>query len=1020
MKKRFLSTIVGLSLCAWGFLAPPMAHALETESITDFLGLNEVPYIQGQYQPLELVFPVPPEEDFEVEISVPAPEFPYESGQTYSFPLDQEQETEGLIINLRLSASDQFKFEVFAPDGTTQTNFQSSSIIVEDPSMGVYSFRLDSVHPISYSLTVKTAEWVLPYQDYPDALLLAGPEETFSDSQWQTVQDFLEKEGHLLVVSNDFVGEYYDLYFYDYTLSRTLTTKEIVMGLGPFHGETLEIIENAAPLDNCTELSYLHIEEGSILKTFYCLNASSRPYRITFASEDLFELKTVGTEDLRNLIVDILQPLTPFTVGKPEVEETTGGGLDLFSLSLKSYAIPLLTLLNAFLLFSFFSLLFPRIAFGLLHVFGVDVRTEDRTCWSGHVVAHLRGLRRFAQHSPIMAFLGFYVFVFLLWELGSFVLSFATRFQLLLGATIFLGLSVAFFYWIFPEDLKRYFKFFSEQKLVIRSRLSRSQKVTSFLAFIFISTLFLYDFFFIHHWTPWVFLAAFLLGLFNFCCFESEKFIFTRLEQLSLYVASGLILALPFALVVQLMLPQFFALESQELYEMHAYDANTTTMELIGSGGSNLNGYAWEAAGGYLFVPSHPVSSFYVYWKPSKDILSRGTLSIDFKALLKGNGRISISPTQSLLNLFVFNENRLAMVPDAKNLVRVHSLGNIHFYRKKSSAIFSIDPLDSWQDIVLNHFPDNSSIGLSIPGESSDLSVFSRDDYEGLNEGESLQSISTNLVVPDDPFYTYLVDGLRLEMRMINYDSEYHSGTFTLRNADGETVHEIPFEVSANEWEGETFLFEHSSLSEGIYAFSFDFDLEEGEEYCKGCSDIFIKQISLNSPKLVLNSSYLRSQGADVLYFRYVGVPLYYRSPNGQSFMELEGGLRGLSGVLSSLAELTYAGDQLYKIYLPSQIDGELYTMEDSSNVMFYSFTEDSWFNPYRFTFTPINETNDFVIAEHEEPFYSLEGEQGWTWVERHFDWNVLDSEGVFFKFEFEEPSPSHFIILDAIEINVN
>jgi hypothetical protein len=542
---------------------------------------------------------------------------------------------------------------------------------------------------------------------------------------------------------------------------------------------------------------------------------------------------------------------------------------------------------------------------------------------------------------------------------------------LLLGSLIIWVISR----WLWTP-LKALVKTRHQETILWGRKLSETDRNRIFLVFSLSSVYFLYDFFIFNRWTSWFFLIPLCFGIAAHYSINSRPTKWGKKLNKKIWGIYALILLIPVFVALGRMNSQ---IKSDNVFSLNLIERSNHYFSLTNTTNGNINGNIWGIAeAAYLF--------------------SAGPIQLNFRL------PAFISPDEILLRTHMrssdpikirarSNQNAPSYFSEPINsFVHLESLDDVEIYRKKSSPVVSSSNQDSeWLSYIDDEFPQDTSFGLmgDIDLNEND---FLLENFDAQEAPEAVKYLM-NLAPSGGTFYAYLEESLDLLIAFddlsgdVDVDFPSMNGTPTIERNDTDKTIRATMD----------------NLTPGIYYFSIE----------PKNSNSIVSSLSLNSNHLVFRTDELVSYEDDLHFMPISDLYLSYESEvTGVEFSQLPGSaFIGPENESHESFGFLKIDHRMYSLNFPA-IKSQL----SASSPVIYSFTESSWFNPFKYNFSTSSSNNDYLITrDYNGPF---EQEDDWILFEDFFEVSPLNGQ-IQFEIDFVDPRADTWMMIRDFEIEI-
>jgi hypothetical protein len=913
--------------------------------------------------------------------------------RTYSFSLTRPSNLLSFDINPLSNKITSVDLRLESPSGEMQHLYGSSPFNLPVSEIGEYKLTINGDNFDDYELSVDSYSWelnlalLLPHETY----FLIEPGMNFSGRQLQAIDAYLETGGNVISISNSQFSKRHDVFDTNYHFEKTPETEY----LSPLTDQEIEVFEYAPLAANCMDLTSMPLEEYSLLSRFYCLN-NNVPHTISFVSQDLFG-DDPKMSPLQSQLVTALNPLEEYL--PPEPSDVSLGLLIEWSHFFGQYSSAVYFILVSLVVFVFL-MLFPN-----LSQFTVSLLFDYKNALTHHwapLRKSLDSVRNWCRRHVFLLFsllvLGSFVALIssfvsfntelllpLLLALFDFTFKISSIYLLYLGAL--LSIVSLFLIWTYPERLRVYKQFVLDMGNTLTKNLSRFHRLALFFSFC-ISAIFLgYYWVLASYFSVSFLLLVLVLGFLSYMSFQSKEssFVVTERETFYLKLFQALAVLLP---VLTIALSFYFSgnfLTIDQSYISMKANSNHPDIVTVREHSPDHPLTGWLLPDGSVWFTSPLALTVKL---PSFINVKKAALSAKLRSnrILFAGSQYVDSRGTSFFNPYLSRTSKFKTFEDS----------NVSLYRNVSApSLPSTKTKDlRWQDYVNDNLPEQSFFNAL-----TFTSPFHADDFidTTTKHPAGVIDLDTNLqVLPRfDRFYTYLTHGFEFEFS--SPDTSLPEGDLVLLSAQEDEVYRgsiLDGPLKAED------------LPKGTYSFYFDLE-------CSGdCAEesIAINHIRLNAGTLVLRTDELSgTQGP--FYLRPLATHMSYESElNFDRSQQFSGSIENDQGESFSSFDQIYNPLQLVSLELPSSHG----TLKSSTPVL-YSFTKESWFNPFLFQFSDRPElTQYWVVEDYELP----ELEDAWSWPSKPLTPFGKRLDSFVISFDYEESLGESWIMINEFRLS--
>lgn len=416
------------------------------------------------------------------------------------------------------------------------------------------------------------------------------------------------------------------------------------------------------------------------------------------------------------------------------------------------------------------------------------------------------------------------------------------------------------------------------------------------------------------------------------------------------------------------------------------------------------NAMAWSLGGGSVLLKN---GGFAIGVDTSGfSFLSTGEGEINI--LMKGN---AILITSWLAEDQTIKGQKTFILTDG-SFSLIKKTGGVSFYRRSTAISYSMNGEENWATALKNSLPLNTNlfIGPDVSFKENDFWITTP---PGETEGNEFQW-EGSIGLDDATFYTYANEPLEGFFIVSSEMENEQKVVLKIENEKGEIIFNQEVELNGKE-KDKKINFSIIESEKEVYKIYFENGSEEIEP-----SPFYlqIKSIYLNSPYLVFQSDQVKISEETNFYISGLNKNdiLKYNSESLFSFHELGGELMS-NGKTSGEEINTMIWDFStgYTLTTPA-LQGTL----NSERKLFYSFSEESWFNPWIYNiYTEITDEVDYLIVTDSTFFPAQKDEEGWLYFSEAT--GVLsDYNGgeIFIQFEFATQESNPWAVINKITFN--
>ncbi|EKD93428.1 MAG: hypothetical protein ACD_28C00150G0008, partial [uncultured bacterium] len=774
-------------------------------------------------------------------------------------------------------------------------------------------------------------------------------------------------------------------------LNRPLTVEEMALQLSSFENQTVDLLYYHSVPKACADFSHFEMSEGPLLVRWYCMNGDQLQ-SISFMSKELLSLAAMDS-NVRNSLIPYLKKPNPFSFSFSSPEHSTISSKYSLKEGLSAYKTTVLGMDFLLLIFVFF-LLSPRQFYSLFHI---KQRSNDLTLKAGLdlIKAQLLTRRERARHHPLISLLCFFsllliVFIFIEIPWNALLVGMQADGLFLFYLTLSLILALFFVSFLFPEHLK---EFLSRMNVLHQSRfipLTSFQYRVAFLGFTFLCTLFLYDFFLFQKTTDWLWIFIFLSGSLIFFSKSEFRPLLNRLEIFFIRFNQALMIGLPFVFLISIFNPYITTILPPVDFKFNAVESGRPTRSispLLDHPGKNT---AWVLPENVLLLHS----PFSVHGP--KSLLNR-PIPLHFGMKVRSNVSLHAKTSDGTLQpLFI---------PTPQNLSLVRQFDSIGVYRLTTSTSIETGRTKNttnWADFIKTGFLKNSVLGINLIHYGFNMDDFLSTQNPVKNNGTNALDLFPYLTIENDSFVFYTYNSQNALSFSFDFEgvTSKMNGEFILIDEHNNRIEEKSFSLTSDHSQ---FKLNLPKAPNGLYRFYFNFT-----------EPITLSHLAVNSGYLVLKTSHLAIAAPVPMsfYFKPYANSFSYESDSGQSF-------GGDGGLIQTQDKMVFARwvDFLEQSRAPSltrlSLPAKNLILTSSIDTL-YSFTEKSWFNPFKFYFSDDPEYVQYWIIENYSLSESLE--KGWS--EARANLEITPSNGELpLEIHFDPSIANAWILLDTLSM---
>lgn len=570
--------------------------------------------------------------------------------------------------------------------------------------------------------------------------------------------------------------------------------------------------------------------------------------------------------------------------------------------------------------------------------------------------------------------------------------------QVLLRMLFIAGFFIFFFVFFFSKVHLYCWKRLKVMFSYLRIQIDRNHQVDLFWVFVFLSLLSLYNTFFFHRWIIGFTLITIVLGGLVFLICKYSTLSLTPGEKKHLRIYHSLIVFVPILMIIV-----FFTSSARPSYEktlsLIPLDVQNGGLSLMNTHDSNVDSATWGIPGGALYFTRMP------FWiaadLPSSPFIKDDQL-VQLRVKFKSNASLEIQSLEDSSG----THSRSLFSSFLSDFSVIKTFDSIMVARKSTSPLINPKPTSDnhWITFLKDNFDSHTSFGILFDSVMFDPDHFWDPDFD-LIPPATESTFPLNIALTGSSFYTYLFEDLNLSIDFEDISTD-QSLKLTITDSLGNVVFNVGRHLHPEQGT-QTFSVNKKDVEEGIYEFHFEFEEVDLE------NPPTISDIHINSPKLVLQTETLDMNRVGHFYFKNLsGASFEYSSPlsslpfsalAGASIFDSEG------NTLSDFSEINTGPDDIfYSVFSP--IEASL----NASSPTLFSFSEESWFNPFQFNFTPSIASTDYAILE--DYYGPFDEEDGWIWFDDTFQ--IRSSTGTaHFQMDFLGDQSDSWLMIKNIEI---